>query len=91
MTDKQDIDGAIDTLLAHFDDLLSAGEFAHCDAALSALDCAALPPTLLLVALSATKRAAPHLPGRPAFVRRVAGRLKKTDPERRRTSLKGAP
>lgn len=86
---QHDPDGAIDVLLAHVDDMLSAGAFERCDAFLAALDLTQLDTNLLVTALSVTKRAAAQLAERPPFVLRVHARLQEIAPDRANRLLDG--
>ena len=86
---RHDPDSAIDLLFANVDDLLSEGAFRRCDALLKTIDPKRLDSNLLVAALSATKRAAPLLHERPAFVRRVRTRLQELAPDRLERLLAG--
>lgn len=64
------VDSAIDEIINQVDDWLTAGDFASCDAFLA--DSHIEYPIVLSIAiLSATLRAAPHLPARAGFVERA--------------------
>lgn len=86
---RHDPDSAIDLLFANVDDLLSEGAFRRCDALLKTIDPKRLDSNLLVAALSATKRAAPLLHERQAFVRRVRTRLQELAPDRLERLLAG--
>lgn len=86
---RHDPDSAIDLLFANVDDLLSEGAFRRCDALLKTIDPKRLDSNLLVAALSATKRAAPLLHERPAFMRRVRTRLQELAPDRIERLLAG--
>ncbi|MCK6514911.1 hypothetical protein L6R46_07650 [Myxococcota bacterium] len=86
---RQDPDSAIDLLIGHVDDLLSAGAFLRCDALLKTIDPERLDSNLVVATLLATRRAAPHLPERPAFIQRARARLLQLAPDRVERLLAG--
>lgn len=79
---EEDLDGAIDVLLSHVDDLLSDGRFEVCDQMLSVTDVDQLDTYLIVGFLSTTRRAAGHLPERRHFVDRCRMRLAVLAPDR---------
>lgn len=79
---KEDIDGALDILISHVDDLLTDGRFDVCDQMLAETDVDRLDTYLIVAFLSATRRAAGHLPERRNFVDRCRMRLTIIAPDR---------
>lgn len=82
-------DAAIDILFEHIDDMLLAGDFIDCDAALRAIDLKRFDTNLLIALLSITLSAADKLPERSRLVTKIENRLAQSAPERAKRLLSG--
>ena len=83
------VDEAMDVVLLHVDDLLTAHDFASCDRVLRDVDVEQLDVSVIIAVLSSTRRAALYLRERPAFVQRARTRLTQLAPDRVDSLLKG--
>jgi hypothetical protein len=84
-----DIDAASYAVLSKLHALLSAQDLSRCDKILAAAAVNRLPIQVLLALLAGTFRARRHLPGRSAFYAQVEDHLRKVEPTRAESLLRG--